>query len=158
METVIISIEKEAGVECIIGQGNFSVFTVDNLATTIKTSVPSVSFGLAMNEAKPKLVRVEGNDEALKAASAKACLEIGAGHVFVIMMRGAFPVNVLNAIKAHPAVCTIYGASENPLEVAVGITELGRCVLGIVDGFAATAIEGEKQKKERKDLLAMIGY
>lgn len=158
MDFTAIDIDKAEGIECIIGQGNFSILTVEDLALTLKTTTPSIEFGIAMNEAKPKLVRAEGNDDELKASAAKACLEIGAGHVFVIMMRNAFPINVLNAVKTYPTVCCVYGASENPLQVIVASTELGRSVIGMVDGTAADSVETEDQKKERKDLLSMIGY
>ncbi len=158
MEIDVVDIQKDEGVECIIGQGNFSIFTVDDLATALKTSVPNISFGIAMNEAKPKLTRAEGNDEALKKMATENCVEIGAGHVFVIMMKDAFPINVLNIIKDHPTVCSIYAASENLLQAIVGETDLGRAVLGVVDGTAATAIENEKEREERKDLLQKIGY
>ncbi len=158
MDFKAIDIEKDPGVECIIGQGNFSIFTVEDLAVKLKTTTPSIKFGIAMNEAKPKLVRAEGNDDELKSMAAKACLEIGAGHVFVIMMREAFPINVLNAVKEYPSVCSIYAASENPLQVVVGTTDLGRFVVGAVDGTAADALESEEQKAERKEILGMIGY
>jgi len=158
MEIDVIDIEKEEGVECIIGQGNFSIFTVDDLSTKLKTSVPGIKFGMAMNEAKPKLTRCEGNDEKLKKMAAKNCLKIGAGHVFVIMIKNAFPINVLNTVKEYPAVCSIYGASENPIQVFIGRTELGNSVIGVVDGTAASKIENEQERKERKDLLHKIGY
>jgi len=158
MEIDLINIEKEEGVECIIGQGNFSIFTIDDLSMKLKTSVPGIKFGIAMNEAKPKLTRCEGNDEKLKEMAAKNCLKIGAGHVFVIMMKNAFPINVLNTIKDYPAVCSVYGASENPLQVIIGKTDLGNSVIGVVDGTAANKIENEKERKERKELLKKIGY
>ena len=158
MEIDLINIEKEEGVECIIGQGNFSIFTIDDLSMKLKTSVPGIKFGIAMNEAKPKLTRCEGNDEKLKEMAAKNCLKIGAGHVFVIMMKNAFPINVLNTVKDYPAVCSVYGASENPLQVFVGKTDLGNSVIGVVDGTAANKIENEKERKERKELLKKIGY
>lgn len=158
MEIDLINIEKEEGVECIIGQGNFSIFTIDDLSMKLKTSVPGIKFGIAMNEAKPKLTRCEGNDEKLKEMAAKNCLKIGAGHVFVIMMKNAFPINVLNTVKDYPAVCSIYGASENPLQVIIGKTDLGNSVIGVVDGTAANKIENEKERKERKELLKKIGY
>ncbi|KYK38039.1 MAG: adenosine-specific kinase [Theionarchaea archaeon] len=154
----IIDIEKPEGAECIIGQGNFSVFTVGDLALTLKTTVPGIEFGIAMNEAKPKLTRVEGNNESLRDCAAKACLSIGAGHVFVIMMQKAFPINVLNTVKNYPTTCTVYAASENPLQVVVARTELGRAVVGVVDGTAAEAIENSEQRQERKELLTKIGY
>ena len=158
MDIEIVPITKAEGVECIIGQGNFSILTVDGLSLSLRTAAPSICFGMAMNEAKPKLVRVEGNDDELKEAAAKACLDIGAGHVFVIMMKRAFPINVLNTVKQYPSVCTVYGASENPLQALVAKTDLGRSVIGIVDGTAADAIETETQRQERKDLLKRIGY
>ena len=158
MEIDLINIEKEEGVECIIGQGNFSIFTIDDLSMKLKTSVPGIKFGIAMNEAKPKLTRCEGNDKKLKEMAAKNCLKIGAGHVFVIMMKNAFPINVLNTVKDYPAVCSVYGASENPLQVIIGKTDLGNSVIGVVDGTAANKIENEKERKERKELLKKIGY
>ncbi len=154
----IIDIEKPEGVECIIGQGNFSIFTVDDLALMLKTTVPSIEIGIAMNEAKPKLTRVEGNSEPLKEYASNACLSVGAGHVFVIMMQKAFPINVLNTVKDYPTTCTVYAASENPLQVIVAVTDLGRAVVGVVDGTAAESVENEAQRQERKDLLKKIGY
>lgn len=154
----VVEVEKPEGVECIIGQGNFSIFTVDDLARALLTAVPGIKFGVAMNEAKPQLTRYTGNDKELEELAAKNALKIGAGHVFVILMKNAFPINVLNTIKNHPAVAMVYGASENPMQVIVAETELGRSVLGIVDGKAATRIETSEQKKERRELVEKIGY
>ena len=158
MEMNVIDIRKDDGVEFIIGQGNFSIYTVDDLAKTLLTCVAGIKIGVAMNEAKPKLTRVSGNDEHLKGLAANAALKIGAGHIFVIMMRGAFPINVLNSIKDHPSVCTVYGASENPFQVIVAKTNLGSSILGIVDGTSAEKTEDKYEKKERRDLLEKIGY
>lgn len=158
MEMNVIDIKKDDGVEFILGQGNFSIYTVDDLARTLLTCVAGIKIGVAMNEAKPKLTRVSGNDEHLKELAANAALKIGAGHIFVIMMRGAFPINVLNNIKGHPSVCTIYGASENPFQVIVAKTNLGSSVIGVVDGASAEKIEDKYEKKERRDLLEKIGY
>lgn len=154
----VVEVDKPEGVEAIIGQGNFSVFTVDDLAKTLLTTVPGIKFGVAMNEAKPQLTRFSGNDTELEELAAKNALRIGAGHVFVILMKNAFPINVLNAVKAHPAVVMVYGASENPLQVIVAETELGRSVLGIVDGKAAKSVETGEQKRERRELVEEIGY
>jgi adenosine/AMP kinase len=103
-----------------------------------------------MNEAKPQLTSFTGNDRELEELAAKNAVKIGAGHVFVILMRNAFPINVLNTVKNHPAVAMVYGASENPFQVIVAETDLGRSVLGIVDGKAANKIETEEQRKERR--------
>ena len=158
MEMNVIDIKKDDGVEFILGQGNFSIYTVDDLAKTLLTCVAGIKVGVAMNEAKPKLTRVSGNDERLKILASNAALQIGAGHIFVIMMRGAFPINVLNSIKGHPAVCTVYGASENPFQVIVAKTNLGACVVGIVDGTSSEKIEDKSLKRERRELLEKIGY
>ncbi|MCD6373411.1 MAG: adenosine monophosphate-protein transferase [Thermococcus sp.] len=154
----VVEIEKPEGVEVIIGQGNFSIFTVDDLAKTLLTTVPGIKFGIAMNEAKPQLTRYTGNDPELEELAAKNAVRIGAGHVFVILMRNAFPINVLNAVKNHPAVAMVYGASENPFQVIVAETDLGRSVLGGVDGKAANRVETDEQKEERRELVEKIGY
>ncbi len=154
----VVEIEKPEGVEVIIGQGNFSIFTVDDLAKTLLTTVPGIKFGIAMNEAKPQLTRYTGNDPELEQLAAKNAVKIGAGHVFVVLMKNAFPINVLNAVKNHPAVAMVYGASENPFQVIVGETDLGRSVLGVVDGKAANRIETDEQKEERRSLIEKIGY
>lgn len=154
----VIDVEKPEGVEVIIGQGNFSIFTVDDLAKALLTAVPGIKFGIAMNEAKPQLTRYTGNDVELEELAAKNAVKIGAGHVFVILMKNAFPINVLNTVKNHPAVAMVYGASENPFQVIVAETDLGRSVLGIVDGKAANKIETEEQKSERRELVQRIGY
>ena len=154
----VVEIEKPEGVEVIIGQGNFSIFTVDDLAKTLLTAVPGIKFGIAMNEAKPQLTRYTGNDSELEQLAAKNAVKIGAGHVFVILMKNAFPINVLNAVKNHPAIAMVYGASENPFQVIVGETDLGRSVLGVVDGKVANRIETDEQKEERRELVEKIGY
>jgi adenosine/AMP kinase len=154
----VVDIEKPDGAEVVIGQGNFSIFTVDDLARALLTAVPGIKFGIAMNEAKPQLTRYTGNDGELEKFATKNAVKIGAGHVFVIIMRDAFPINVLNTIKNHPAVAMVYGASENPFQVIVAETELGRGVLGVVDGKAANKIETDEQKAERRELVEKIGY
>jgi len=154
----VVEIEKPQGVEVIIGQGNFSIFTVDDLARALLTAVPGIKFGIAMNEAKPQLTRYTGNDKRLEELAARNAVKIGAGHVFVVLMKNAFPINVLNTVKNHPAVAMVYGASENPFQVIVAETDLGRSVLGVVDGKAAKEIETEEQRKERRELVERIGY
>jgi len=144
--------------QVIVGQGNFAVFTCDDLFKTMLTTVPGIKCAVAMNEAAPKLVRVTGNDEELKELAAKNCLAIGASHAFVVMTSNAFPINVLNAIKMHPAVCNVFVATANPVEVIVAETELGRAVLGAVDGTAVTKVENEDEKRERRELVEKLGY
>ncbi len=144
--------------EVIIGQGNFTIKTIEDLYDAIFSSAPGIKFGAAMNEAKPRVVRVTGNDEELKKKAAEIALKIGAGHVFVICIRNAFPIHVLNAIKSLPTVCNIYAATSNPLQVIVAETELGRAVIGVVDGTAANHIEDEEERKQRKETVRKFGY
>ena len=148
----------EGKYQVIIGQANFSIFTTDNLFMTLLTSSPGIKCAVAMNEAVPKLTRVTANDDELKKLTAENALAIAASHVFVVMMEKAFPINVLPHIKNHPAVCNIFVASANIMDVLVGETELGRAVLGVVDGASVTKIETDKQKQERRELAEKFGY
>jgi adenosine/AMP kinase len=101
---------------------------------------------------------VEGNDEGLKEAAAGNALRLGCGHSFVILMRDAFPINVLNQVKVVPEVCTIYAATANPLEVIVAETEQGRGILGVVDGQPPLGVEDEEGVRWRKEILRKFGY
>lgn len=158
LDTKVIDIKKPDEVECILGQGNFTILTLDDLAKSLLTASSDIKFGIAMNESKPQLTRYTGNDEDLEGLAAENAKKIGSGHTFVILMKDAFPVNVLNTVKDHPGVVNIYGASENPLQVIIGETDLGRAVLGFVDGLKSTEIESEDQKEERRKLVENIGY
>jgi hypothetical protein len=144
--------------QVVIGQANFTVFTVDDLFRALLTSVPGIKVAVAMNEAAPKLVRVTGNDDELKKLAAENALRISASHVFVVMTSNAFPINILNTIKLHPAVCNVFVATANPVEIIVAETELGRAVLGAVDGTAVTKIESDEEKKQRRELCEKLGY
>jgi len=148
----------EPRAEVIIFQGNFSVFTIDDLAVTLKLANANIRFGVAMNESVPKLTRVTGNDEVLKKLAATNSLMLGAGHAGVVLFRDAYPVNVMNAVKMHPCICRVYAASSNPMNVLVGETSLGRSILGVVDGTASKAIETDVQKAERQTLVNKLGY
>ena len=154
----IISINNPNTNEIIIGQGNFTVKTIDDFYGVLYSSAGGIEFGVAMNEAKPKLVRATGNNEELKKLASEAALEIGAGHVFVIYMKNAFPLHVLNAIKNMPTVANVLVASSNPLEAIVAETSLGKALLGFVDGSAAEKIENENEKQQRKDLVKKLGF
>lgn len=158
METEVIDLPTAEGMECVVGQGNFTVKTIDELYTLLYSSSKDIKFGVAMNEAKPKLVRAEGNDAELKQLAAKSALEIGAGHVFVVFLKNAYPIHVLNHLKHHPCVASIYLATSNPAQVLVAQTELGRAVVGVVDGSAMDGIENKRQREERKQLVEKLGF
>ena len=123
------------------------------------STVPMAKFGLAFCEASDVcLVRHTGTDDELVELSKKNADALSAGHSFIIFMKDMFPVNVLNAIKNVPEVCRIFCATANPVEVIIAETDLGRGILGVIDGYASKGIETEADAKARKDLLRQIGY
>jgi len=158
MELKTVRMEFPEDANIIIGQTHF-IKTAEDLYEVMVSAVPGAKFGLAFNEASgPCLVRAEGNDSELKALAIKNVKAIGAGHVFVIILKDAFPINVLNAIKNCPEVCSIFCATANPVEVIIAQTELGRGVLGVIDGNSPKGVETDKDIQERKEFLRMIGY
>jgi uncharacterized protein len=142
----------------IVGQSHF-IKTVEDLYEAITTGCAHCKFGIAFCEASgPCLIRVEGNDEELKRISAENAAILGAGHAFVILLKEAFPINVLNAIKACSEVCHVFCATANPLEAIVAETDQGRGILGVIDGFSPKGIENEGDAKARREFLRNIGY
>ncbi len=142
----------------VIGQSHF-IKTVEDLYEAVATTVPQAAFGLAFNESSgPCLTRVEGNDEALRAAAVRNAQALGAGHVFVLLLRNAYPINVLNAIRRVPEVCSIFCATANPVEVVVVRSQQGRGVLGVIDGSSPKGVETEADAEARRGFLRKIGY
>ncbi len=142
----------------IVGQTHF-IKTAEDLHEAIANSVPGAKFGVAFCEASgPCLVRVEGNDEGLQELAARNALAIGAGHVFVVILKDAFPINVLHAIRDVPEVVAVFCATANPVDVLVAETKRGRGVVGVVDGERAKGIETEADRRERRAFLRRIGY
>lgn len=142
----------------IVGQSHF-IKTVEDLAEIMAGSVPGVRFGLAFNEASgPCLVRTEGNDEDLIKAAQACALAVGAGHTFYLIMKNAYPINVLDRIKACPEVCQIYCATANPVQVVVAKSSQGRGIMGVIDGTSPKEVEGDSEKADRKGLLRRFGY
>lgn len=158
METQIVSIEFPEGANIILGQSHF-IKTIEDLYEALVSSAPCMKFGVAFCEASgPCLIRFDGNDEDLKVAAVKIAGDVGAGHSFVVVMTDAFPINVLNAVKACPEVCRVYCATANPVDVIVIETPRGRGILGVVDGESPKGVEGEDDIKARGDFLRAIGY
>lgn len=158
MEITTVPFEKPDDLNFILGQSHF-IKTVEDLHEALVTASPVLKFGIAFCEASgPCLVRWSGNDQGLIDLAVKNARAIGAGHSFVITMREGFPINVLNAVKAVPEVCRIFCATANPVEVVVGQAELGRAILGVVDGSAPLGVETEEDVAERKELLRRFGY
>lgn len=158
MEIKTIKIDIPEGCNIILGQTHF-IKTIEDLYEIIVTTVPQARFGVAFTEASgPCLIRKEGNDDELTEACVKTLLTLGAGHVFCIYMKNAFPINILNHIKNCPEVCRVFCATANPLEAIVVTTEQGSGIIGVIDGFSPKGIEGDDDKKVRKDFLRKIGY
>ncbi|MEW6408634.1 MAG: adenosine-specific kinase [Nitrospirota bacterium] len=158
MEFKAVKIDVPEGCNVILGQTHF-IKSVEDLYEIIITSVSQARFGIAFSEASGScLVRTEGNDPSLIDTAARNVLDVASGHFFCIILKDAYPINILNAIKMCQEVCSIYCATANPVEVAVIETEQGRGVIGVVDGFKPKGIEGEEDKKHRKEFLRKIGY
>lgn len=158
MELVTVPIENPNEANLILGQSHF-IKTVEDLYETLVTAVPGIEFGVAFCEASgPALVRADGTSEALVELAKQNALALSAGHVFIIFLGNAFPINVLNAVKGVPEVCRIYCATANPVQVILAETEQGRGVLGVVDGAKTTGIEGPEDIQHRKSFLRQIGY
>lgn len=158
MEIKSIQLEIPASANIIVGQTHF-IKTIEDLFEIMAGAMPKSRFGIAFCEASGAcLIRVEGNDEGLKSVAIRNAQAIGAGHTFVMILLDAYPINVLNAIKNCPEVCSLYCATANPVEVIVADSGQGRGILGVIDGFAPKGVEGPSDIRWRKDLLRKIGY
>ncbi len=156
LKNVRMQIPEEANL--ILGQSHF-IKTVEDLYEVMVNTVPGIKFAVAFNEASgPCLVRVEANDDELRKAAVENAQAIGAGHVFVVLLRQGYPINVLGRIKECFEVCSIYCATSNPVEVIVAQSEQGRGVLGVIDGYSPKGIEEPEDVKHRKEFLRKIGY
>jgi len=154
----IVKVDIPEGLNVIFGMSHF-IKTVEDLYETLISASPSLKFGLAFCEASQKrLVRSDGNDQELIEMAEKAAFDIGCGHTFLVYLRDGFPVNVLGRIKNLDEVCRVFCATANPLQVIVAETDLGRGVLGVIDGLTPLGIEGDEDKQERIDFLRKIGY
>jgi len=153
-----VQLAWEEGCNIIVGQSHF-IKTVEDIPEIVVSSVPSIKYGFAFCEASgPCLIRTEGNDEGLIKQATACANAVGAGHTFYLIMRDAFPINLLNQIKACQEVATVYAATANPLQIVVAGTDQGRGIIGVIDGASPAGVEGKNEKKERKELLRRFGY
>jgi adenosine/AMP kinase len=158
LEIKIVRIDPPKDCNVILGTAHF-IKTAEDLHEALVNSVPNIKFGLGFCESSgPCLVRHEGNDEELRSLAKHKAFEIAAGHSFLIYIRNAYPLNVLDKIKAVPEVCTVHAATANPLEVLVAETAQGRGIVGVVDGFKSKGIETEENLEARRSFLRQIGY
>lgn len=158
MEIELVKIEKPEDMNFILGQSHF-VKTVEDVYEAVVNTSPQIKFGVAFCEASMKrLVRFDGNDDALIELAKKNALAIGAGHSFILFMEGGFPINVLRHLKQVPEICGIFCATANPTSVIICKEGEGRGIMGVVDGGAPLGVEGEEDKEWRKNFLRQIGY
>jgi adenosine/AMP kinase len=158
MELITVTIEKPDDVNLILGQSHF-IKTVEDLHEALVGAVPGIEFGLAFCEASgPALVRLSGTSDEMIELAKKNALALSAGHCFIIFLKNAFPINVLNQVKAVPEVCRIICATANPLEVIVVESEQGRGIVGVIDGVASKGIETDDDVADRQALLRKFGY
>jgi adenosine/AMP kinase len=158
MELQSVKIQPSEGVQLILAQSHF-IKTVEDVHECLVNCTPTIKFGIAFCEASgPCLVRHSGNDSELEALAARYANNIGSGHSLLILVKDAFPINVLPRLKEVPELVNVFCATANPIEVIMAETLQGRAILGVVDGFKPKGVEGENDIKERKEFLRRIGY
>jgi len=158
LEIKAVAMEFPADANIIVGQSHF-IKTVEDLYEAMSTTSPQAKFGLAFNESSGAcLTRSEGNDPTLRDCAVRNAQALGAGHTFVLVMQNAYPINVLNAIRNVPEVCSVFCATANPVQIIVAESEQGRGVLGVIDGSSPKGVEGQADITWRHDLLRKIGY
>jgi adenosine/AMP kinase len=158
MELKTMAIENPESLNFILGHAHF-IKTVEDIHEAIVCTVPNAQFGVAFCEASMEcLVRFSGTDEGLTRLARDNAYALSAGHSFIIFMRDMFPINILNTIQSVPEVARIHCATANPVEVILAETDLGRGILGIIDGFSSKGIENDADVEKRKGFLRMIGY
>ena len=158
MELKLVPLEIPEGGNLILGQTHF-IKSAEDIYEAIVNTVPQMKFGVAFNEASgPCLTRVDGNDDALKAMAARNATALAAGHIFVVVLRDGYPINVLGRIKDVPEVCSIFCATANPVDAVVADSDGRRGVLGVIDGLPPKGVETAEDVEKRRAFLRMIGY
>lgn len=158
MDLKFVNIQVPEGCNIILGMSHF-IKTVEDLYEALVNTVPNIKFGVGFCESSgPCLVRHEGNDEELRRLAAETAFKLACGHCFIIFLKNAYPINVLERIKHVPEVCTIFASTANPLQVIIAETGQGRGILGVIDGLRSKGIEKEEDIRARKDFLRKIGY
>jgi uncharacterized protein len=158
MELTSVRMQIPDGANLILGQAHF-IKTAEDLYEAVVNTVPGAKFAVAFNEASgPCLVRIEANDDELRRTAAANAQALGAGHAFVLLLRNAYPINLLGRVRDCFEVCSIFCATANPVEVILVQTEQGRAILGVVDGASPKGIESPDDAKHRHEFVRKIGY
>ncbi len=155
---VVVDIPVPEGTNVILGHTHF-IKSVEDIYEALITSSTCIKFGFAFVEASgDRLVRSDGNDDELRKLAEDVGMKVGAGHTFIVYLRDAWPINVLNALKNVQEVCRIYTATANPVQAIVAVTDQGKSVLGVVDGYTPVGVESDEDRAKRKEFLRKIGY
>jgi adenosine/AMP kinase len=158
MDLKLVEMKIPDNCNIIVGQSHF-IKTVDDVYNALASSALGIKYAVAFCEASGDcLIRVEGNDEDLKMVVIENALNLSCGHSFIVLMKDAFPINVLTQLKVVPEVVTIFAATANPLQIVVAETEQGRGILGVIDGYKSKGVENDSDVEERKNFLKKIGY
>ena len=160
-EIALSVVQAEFPEDCnvIVGQGHF-IKTAEDLYEAMVTSCPGIEFGIGFCEASgDRKIRYEGNNQEMVDLAVKNAEKIACGHTFFIVMRKAYPINVLDRIKSVQEVCRVFAATANPLQIIVAQTTQGRGIVGVVDGFPPVGVETAEDIEARRSLLSkVIGY
>ncbi len=158
LELTLVEISVPEGCQLILGQSHF-IKTVEDMYETLATAVPGLKFGVAFCESSGKaLVRHDESDGEAGRLAVEYASRLSCGHAFVVVLRDAFPINVLNRVKSLEEVATIYCATANKVTVVVADVGEGRGILGVVDGVKSKGVEAAQDKEERREFLRKIGY
>ncbi|HZA69326.1 MAG: adenosine-specific kinase [Nitrososphaeraceae archaeon] len=158
MEIQSLRIELPTDTQIMVAQSHF-IKTVEDVSECLVNCVPNIKYGIAFCEASgPCLVRHSGNDRNLDLLAADYAFKLSAGHSLIILIREAFPINILPRLRDVSEIVNVYCATANPIEIIFVETEQGRAILGVVDGFKSKGIESETDIEERKQFLRKIGY
>lgn len=154
----VVPLTFPEGTNIVVGQSHF-IKTAEDIAEIMAGAVPGAKYGLAFSEASGvSLIRTEGNDAALIASAVACAKAVGAGHSFYLVLKGCFPINVLNQIKSCPEVCRIFCATANPLQAVVARSDQGGGILGVIDGESPKGVETDADRTDRRSLLRKFGY
>ena len=154
----LVPIETPDSANLILGHAHF-IKTAEDLYETVVNSVPNAAFGIAFSEASgPRLVRSEGNDQALIQAAERELLRLGCGHTFLIFLKNAYPINLLRDVRACVEVATIHCATANPVIAVVARSGEAGAILGVMDGERPLGVEDEAQSRARREFVRKIGY
>ncbi|MDA3939346.1 MAG: adenosine-specific kinase [Spirochaetia bacterium] len=156
--TEAVQLKWEEDCNIIVGLSHF-IKTVEDIPEILISSVPGIEYGLAFSEASgPCLIRTEGNNDKLITEAVECASLVAAGHTFFLIIKNAYPINVLNQIKNCQEVVSILAATANPLQILVAETDQGRGIIGVIDGYSPKGVEKAEDKIDRKNLLRTIGY